>query len=233
VAIAFRNSSVLAPGTRTTSTINLPSGTIAGDEVRIYLTGGLAGGTAPTFTPPGDATLVASTTYVGSGPFTVRVSVYRYRADGSDPASFAFTHSSLDSDGGAVSYSGVDGTTPDDATATTNSVGSGSGLAAAESTTLTTVTADALLLPVRGSWDGNAITAPAGYTERIDQPVSWVGESVQASPGATGVVSIPHGNSNNNLPWGVIMQALRPDTTPPPSFTNLIVQPIQSGRAWR
>lgn len=219
MAIAFRSSTTLATGgARTTSTINMPAGVQAGDEVRIIVGVGATGASGLTITPPGTATLVTTVTY-GDGSYTVRNSTYRYRVVGSgDPASFAFTHSSATTDGGALAYSGVD-TTPDDATATTSNATGGT----PATTTLTTVTANAMLVAVRGSWDGTAITPPAGYTERIDQLVTWVGESVKAATGATGAVSIPSGNGSSS-PWSTIMMALRPSTGTTPIPPLLIMQ---------
>lgn len=208
--VAFLASTTLASGAgRTTSTLTIPTGASAGSaELRMIVNAGNSGATAPTITPPANVTLVASVTY-GDGTYTVRNSTYRYRCTGTDPASFAFTHGSATTNGGVLSYTGVDATA-DDVAASTNSAATGT---AAIATGVTTVTANTFLVAVRGSWDGVAITAPSGYTERIDLPVSWAGDSLRAATGATGNVTIPHGNGGNTSPWSAILMALRPAPT--------------------
>lgn len=192
----------------------MPAGLLVGDEVRIVINAGATGSTAPTITPPGVVSFVATVTW-GDGSYTVRHSVYRYRylASG-NPASFAFTHPNAASDGVAIAYSGVDATTPDDVTPTTTSI-SNTGPAGyvANLNGVTTVTPNALLLVVRGAWDGVAITPPAGYTERLDQPITWVGDSPKATPGATGTITVDDGNNSAGVtPASGIVMALRPAT---------------------
>lgn len=213
MAIAFRAQSAVTSATRTTTTIAMPSGVLAGDEVRIVVNAGQGGATAPTFTAPGTATLVATVTW-GDGSYTVRHSVYRYRVVGTgDPASFAFTHASATSDGGAFAYSGVDATTPDDATPVTTSIANtGPTSFNAILNGITTVTANTMLVVARGSWDGNAITPPAGWTERLDQAITWVGEQADPTAGATGTISVPSGSTVGVAPAAGIVMALRPSS---------------------
>lgn len=215
MAIALRAvGTPLATGTRTSSVIPMPAGLSAGDEVRIAIDAGIVGATAPTITPPGSATLVATTTW-GDGTYTVRNSVYRYRYVGSgDPASFTFTHASAVSDGVAIAYSGVDATTPDDATAVTTAIVNTNATGGnAVLNGITTVTANAMLVVVRGSWDGVAITPPGGWTERLDQEITWLGEQLDAAPGATGTISVPSGNIvGGTKPASGIVMALRPSS---------------------
>jgi hypothetical protein len=191
----------------------MPAGLSAGDEVTIAINVGNTGGTAPTITAPGTATLVLSTTW-GDGSYTVRSSIYRYKYVGSgDPSSFTFTHTSNVSDGRAIAHSGVDGTTPDDATAVaTTSSNTGPTGYNLTVTGITTANTNSLVLIWRWSWDGNAITPPGGWTERIDQVITWEGEQLFASAGATGNVTVPSGSSSGVAPAAAIVRALREAT---------------------
>lgn len=196
---------------RTSTVIPLPAGAAAGDEVRVVVNAGMNGATAPTISHAGAASLVATVTW-GDGTYTVRHSVYRYRMTGSgDPSSLTFTHASAVSDGVSCAWTGVDATTPDDAAAVTTAIANtGSAAGQAILNGITTVTADALLLVARGSWDGNAITPPSGWTEHLDQPITWIGSSPKPTTGATGTISIPAGNGPGVTPASGILMALRP-----------------------
>lgn len=208
MAIAYRSVASVASASRTTTTVNMPAGAAAGDEVRIFVGAGHGSSTAPVITPPGAVTLVTTVVYSNSDPWSVRISEYRYRVVGSgDPASFAFTTSTAFTEAVAVAFSGVDATTPDDATPTTTASSTGT---TATFTGLTVVTNGAALLGVRGSWDGTAITPPASWTETLDQPVTWLGHRIGMAPGATGDITISAGNGGGSNPWGTILSVLRP-----------------------
>lgn len=207
MAIAYRSQASLTNASRTTTTVNMPAGVQTGDVVLVFCATGNSSEVA--ITPPASLSSnpVANRSYSDtSPPWTVNMRIYRYTVVGSgDPASFAFTHSSASSEALAIAFSGVNTTTPIDATPTTNS---------GEATTatalgLTTVTDAAWLVVWRGSWDGNAITPPTGWTERLDQPVTWVAHREQTTAGATGDFSIPSGNSGA-YPYGTILIPLRP-----------------------
>lgn len=208
MAIAYRSVTSVTSATRTTTTVNMPAGATAGDEIRIFVGAGVGSSTATTITPPGSVTYVTTVTYGAPDPWTVRVSEYRYRVVGSgDPTSFAFTTPSASTEALAVAFSGVDATTPDDATSTTNP-GAAWGTTATF-TGLTVATTGAALVGARGSWDGTAITAPTGWTEVVDQPVTWLGYKLGLATGATGAITLPSGNGGT-FPWATIMSVLRP-----------------------
>lgn len=195
---------------RTTTVINMPAGVQAGDQVIVLVN---VGGSPwlplpPTITTaPASLTAVANVNWGKTAEWMINMRAYRYTVVGTgDPTSFSFIHQDGSSDGIAIAYSGVDTTTPLDVTATANS---GTG-ASATATGLTTTLAGVMLIAFRNSWDGNAITPPAGWTERLDQPISWVGEQIDASVGASGNFTIPSGNTDGISPWGAILIALRP-----------------------
>lgn len=207
MAIAYRSQASLPNATRTTTQVNMPAGVQAGDVVLVFCATGASAEVA--ITPPASlsGTPVANRSYSDtSPPWTVNMRIYRYTVLGSgNPTSFAFTHASAASEALAIAFSGVDTTNPIDATPTTNS-----GLSTTATLLgLTTTIPAAWLVAWRGSWDGNAITPPAGWTERLDQPVTWVAHQEWAAAGPTGDFSIPSGNGGA-YPYGAILIPLRP-----------------------
>lgn len=217
--IAFRAAATpVTNATRTTTTVNMPAGVQAGDVVLIWVSCG--GSTSVTPTAPGTVTAVtANFAYSDNSPaWTVNTRVWRYTVVGSgDPASFAFTHSSIASEAFAIAFSGVDNTTPIDVTPTTNGANN-AGSTTATALGVTTTVAGVELVVYRGSWDGNAITPPSGFTERLDQPVTWVGTQNMAAAGATGNFVIPTGNGGSS-PWACVLVPLRPAGASIPSGT--------------
>lgn len=207
MAIAYRSQASLPNQTRTTTTVNMPAGVQAGDTVLVFCATGNSSEVA--ITPPASLSSnpVTNRSYSdASPPWTVNMRIYRYAVVGSgDPASFAFTHASAGSEALAIAFSGVDATTPIDVTPTTNSGMATTAIALG----LTTTVNAAWLVVWRGSWDGNPITPPAGWTERLDQPVTWVAHREWATAGATGDFSIPAGNGGA-YPYGTILIPLRP-----------------------
>jgi hypothetical protein len=132
-------------------------------------------------------------------------------------SSWTFTHAARDTQARVQSWTGVDNTTPSDVTGSSAFANQGGGTAGTVATapTITIATANAQGIIGRGSWDGNAITAPAGWTERYDVPVLWVGDRSWTSTGATGSVAVNSGNTATGVPanehaWGIVMGALRP-----------------------
>lgn len=219
MAIAYRSQASLTNGSRTTTTVSMPAGVQAGDVVLVFCSTGNSASVA--ITPPASlsANPVVNLSYSDTNPpWTVNMRVWRYAVVGTgDPASFAFTHSSASSEACAIAFSGVDASTPLDATPATNAA-SGT---TSTMTGLTTVTADAMLVGYRGSWDGNAITPPAGWTERLDQPVTWIATRPAASPGSTGNFSVPAGNGGS-YPYGTMLVALRPASDGPAPISGAL-----------
>jgi hypothetical protein len=229
MTVAFRSSSSLSSGaSRTASTVPMPAGVVAGDTVLVCVGVGLAGLTAPTVTPPtslsGSLVKEVDAIFDGVGTeydWSVRWAVYTYRVPSSGvEASFTFSHASASTDGFALAYSGV-AVSPLDVAAS-GVAGSGDG-GSAVATGVLTATAGTQLVAIRGSWDGNAITPPSGWTERIDQPTTWAGDKIQSTSGATGDVTIASGNGSHGFqtPWAAILVALRSaDAIPPLSAAN-------------
>lgn len=231
MAITLRASTTLAYGTRTNTTVARPTGTTTGDVIVVSLAVGGNGAPAPT-APAGWAPIASDVLYTDGG-WNVHLSMWLKVYDGA--ASWTWTHSSSSTQAFVSAYSGVDNTTPIDVAATTAFSNTLAGPASATAASLTTVTAGALGIIARGSWDGAAITAPTGWTERSDTPVLWVADRTFTTAGATGSVSVPAGNTGGANYWGVIMGALRPAgvATPPgagSASTSLSITAAASGR---
>jgi len=205
VAIAKGATSTVTSASRTNTTVNAPSGWTTGDVLVVALLVG--GSSSTTITGPAGWTKMGSTSYTATDPWWVDVSLWLLPYDGG--SSWTWTHASRTSQAFAIRFTGVDTTTPQDVTATTGTSGSGNVPGGAVAPGYTIATAGAQGIIARGSWDGNAISPPAGWTEDHDTPVLWVGDRNWASAGATGNVTVADGNSGLSK-WGIVMGALRP-----------------------
>ena len=233
MTIEPRSFSATVYGTRDTTVVPAPAGATTGDVIiAIVAVGGPAASTV--VAPPG-WTLVKDAVYANSDPWSVDLAVYVKPYDGA--ASWSWTHESNDSQAFATAWTGVDTATPIDVAASSAVWEAISTNATAPS--ITTVTDGCRLVVARGSWDGNPITPPTGWTERHDQPVIWVGDQAQATAGATGSVVVPAGNGGGTGRWGIILLALRPGDTSPSSgsvtaattgLTARAIPPVAAGR---
>jgi len=194
--------------TRTNTSVSAPAGVQNGDVIEFDFTFG--GSTSITVTAPGNVDLMGSTVYSASDPWFVIVAKYLTVYNSStNPGPWTWTHASRSSQAFAKCWVGVDNTTPQDAAAQTDTSAAGNRPGGAVAPSITTVTPGALVTIVRGSWDGNPISPPAGVTEDYDAQVMWVGHKTQASAGATGTITVADGNSGVSR-WGIVMGALRP-----------------------
>lgn len=215
MAITPRASSTLALATRTNSTVTRPTGTTTGDYLVAALDAG--GSTAATITGPSGWTQLGTVTYSDTDPWFVVLQLWGRFDDGA--ASWTWTHASRSSQAYVTAYIGVDPTTPIDVAATTAAVNNSGAGSTIDAPSQTIVTAGAHGIIARGSWDGNAITPPSGWTERLDTPVLWVGDRDWSAAGATGAVTVAAGNSSTSS-RGVVMAALRPAGASIPSATG-------------
>lgn len=213
MAISLRSTTTVTSATRTNTTVTAPAGAVSGSDVILVFID-VGNSTARTVTPPSGWTTVGPASYSNSDPWAVNLYLFARVHDGA--ASWTFNHSSGVSDAYCEAWSGVDTTTPLDATSATNAVtGNSTSNNTATLNSVTIATTGAQEIAVRGSWDGVGITPPAGWTERLDQFGLWVGDKAAASTGATGTTSLGSGNSGSYPggaygPWGTIHAALRP-----------------------
>lgn len=195
---------------RSNTSVTKPTGTVDDDLVVLVLINGRNGSYGPAPTAPSGFTLLPSMpVQVNEGGFYLQGWVY-YKVASGEGASWAFTHSTITTQAFALTYRGVDTTTPIDVTGTSNITTSAG--AVRNWTGITTVTADAMLVVLGWDWadTSNNLTPPTGFTERLEvNPLVYAAEKVQASPGATGNFSHTS-NSGGGLPRVGYLMALRP-----------------------
>ena len=215
-AIALRAVSFGSNNASTTSIVlNRPSGTLAGDVMLASLD---VRGTS-TVTAPAGWTLVRTDTFTSS----LRMHVYWRLATGSDPATWTWTFSGSRLAVGVIhAYSGVNTTTPIDA--------SGGQAAASSSTTatapsITTTVANTMLVSFFANMSNSTWTPPAGFVERADligtsssQTTSMMSADVlRPAVGATGTAVATATMSSGNAAQLI---ALRPAAGGPPPANN-------------
>lgn len=186
----------------TAATCNKPTGVASGDvlvaAVFIY-----ENPTAGVTTPPSGWTLIsAANAAVGN----VYQRIYLKVAGGSEPSSYTWTINNDDVCAiGIGAWTGVDGTTPQDATATANS-GTGANRAA---TGLTTATDGAVIAMLSSGWTSAISAQPSGMTSRIVwNTVCNVSDQTIATAGATGTKTATSAADANG--WTTALVALRP-----------------------
>lgn len=192
---------------RTSVTVAKPTGAVVGDL--IYATVWLFNdaSSAPSFTSPSGWT-VSQVTFSAPDPWANRLVVMTKPYAGE--ASWTFSHGTGWSGAHAIAFTGVDLTTPLDAATVSNTKSNyGGSFPAATVTGPTTVTDGAWLVSSRQGWDGLETSPSSGWTERWDDG-DRIDTQVRPTAGPTGTLSIPHGNSSNGNPWGLIVVALRP-----------------------
>lgn len=219
MAIAYRSAGVLSYGSRANSTINKPSGTADGDLLiaQFVLE---RDGSAHSATPPAGWTLLDDFTFDAFSAY-YRTYLYWKIAGGSEPSSYTWTHTTGLSSGLLVAYSGVNASTPFDvAYSRADKILDGPGDATAIAPSITTVTADTMLLTLRTSWDGNTVSPTSGWSERVDSTVVYAQDRTQAVAGATGTVSLASGNASARVPWVIWQIALRPAGDDPEHKTS-------------
>jgi hypothetical protein len=189
MAAAFGALASLIYGTRVNSTCSKPTVAV-GNTMVAYLVHG--GASIPTITaiPPGwtEYTTTTFTTVTVSG-FSLKLRVWWRAVDGSEGASFQWSHASASTTLAIVNYTGVNTTSP------IGNVSQNSGTAGASpgTTTYTTVTpgAGACLTTVGFDWAdlANNLVVPSGtptLTERYDSTVMYIATADNVAATATG-----------------------------------------------
>jgi hypothetical protein len=213
-AIAYRAASPANNGAGATSlTISKPAIVAANDLM-------LAGITfyGATITPPADWTLVRRNDIGTSGG----QAVYWKVAGSSEPASYSFSFGVTPqrASGGIVAYSGVNNSSPIDASSGQVSGGPGTSIAAPS---VTTTAAGHMVVGFFGSSAVTTITPPFGMTERFDTASTGTTTEaamvVQPAAGATGTKTATAAGSGY---WLGQLVALRLDSTAPAAPTQTI-----------
>jgi Bacterial Ig domain len=202
--ISFVAVASAANATATTLTIAAPAGVTPGHVLlaAVHVRG------QPAITPPSGWVLVRQE----QNGSNMRAAVYYKVATGSEPGSYTWTFaSSQAAAGGITAWSGVSTTTPIDAHG--GQVNASSNTITAPS--ITTTTANTMLVGFFGIGPATMLTPPAGMTERWDvastqgsfKATSGAASALQAAAGATGTRSATSGATSTNI--GQLV-ALRP-----------------------
>jgi PKD repeat protein/methionine-rich copper-binding protein CopC len=216
-SITFKGATSAANTTTTTLDIARPAGTIAGD----VLVGLVSIRTSPVITPPAGWSLVIDT----QNGSTIRQAAYVHTVGASEPSTYTWTFSSaMSATGGILAYSGVDPITPIDSVA---------GLATASSATvtapsITTKTANTVLIGYFGTARTTTLSESASMTERFDVTVastvtikisSAAADESRPVPGPTGTRTATTGGSSGNIGQSI---ALRQQGAPPGADFDLV-----------
>jgi Bacterial Ig domain len=202
--ISFVGVSSAANPTATTLTVAAPAGVSAGNVLlaAVHVRG------QPAITPPAGWVLVRQE----QNGSNMRAAVYYKVATGSEPGSYTWTFaSSQAAAGGITAWSGVSTTTPIDAHG--GQVNASSNTITAPS--ITTTTANTMLVGFFGIGPATSLTPPAGMTERWDvastqgsfKATSGAASALQAAAGPTGTRAATSGATSTNI--GQLV-ALRP-----------------------
>lgn len=224
MAIAFGAAGTLLNVTTATTTFSVayPAGITAGQLLVLFIS---SNGGAPSATPPTGWTEVFREASTVTNP---RGALYIKVATGSESGTLAVTMTSTTGCARMFRYTGVDTTTPQDATRTIVE-NSGTTVAHVILPSITTVTAGAMLVFV-GSWNSGSRTAtpPAGATERSDfiadggtAKAGSINDEIVASAGATGTRTITSSSATGIANWGAMM-ALRPAVTSTPGNVTAV-----------
>jgi hypothetical protein len=187
MAVAFRAAGTFVEATGSNPAITYPAG-VATDDMLVMQFALNPGGTATT--PSGWTKLFGPTNTSGGGnPCYLFYKI----AGGSEPSTVTVTVSATQAAGIMAAYTGVDGTTPIDVSATATL--STSGGTTATTPSVTTTVANDMLLRIYWGWGGTSVTPPGSDTERYDS--RFVGQdipmecatSTQVATGASGTTT--------------------------------------------
>lgn len=188
MAVAFRASSTSSTGNNgsTTRTLTLGSGITAGDIILLncYIEAN-GGGAPPTITTPSGYNLLVRSVNANPSPDFAQHIFWKIAtgADASSAVALAWGGTNVFNSHCAAAFSGVDQTTPIDASNT--NVGTATSL----TVTFPSVTPDVsntVYVALGNYWDSRTWTAGAGLTEHVDFNNTWIGSG--AGP-ASGVAS--------------------------------------------
>lgn len=224
MSIGFRNSSqadISAPGT--TVTISKPSGTASTDIlILIFACGRTAGGASGTYTSPSGWSAI-STHFNQTGGGGTSVDLAGFWSLGSN-ANLGFTKSGTVDFGGwiCLAFTGVDNTTPIDATGTTNN---NTGASSLTTNAVTIATSDAWhCIGFTDANDGAFSATNFTNTENnhVNQAAGCLNRRTGLSIGTTGTVSVTSSASSTNQILLAMPFALRPADSYPVQFVKNI-----------
>jgi hypothetical protein len=198
-------------GPGATVTITKPTGTASTDILIICLGEGWASGSAMTVTAPSGWTSVGNLT-AGSNPRNIRCACF-WSLGSNTNLGFTVTNGSTNTLGWVcVGFTGVDNTTPIDATGTTNSSTAASSLT---TNAVTVVTDQAWHVIAAGDWLGKIPFTATSFTEKnnagVNESAMILYNTTPKGTGSTGTVVIndSDGTATSQVIAGIPF-ALRP-----------------------
>lgn len=202
-------------GSRTNTTITAPTGIANGDVlVAVLFVGHASALPLLTVTPPAGFTEVTNSPSgtADSDPYEISIRVYRKAASG-ESGNYTFTHAAAETQGFMYRLTGVDTSTPIDATPVAAAYATNGG----QTTTYgsaTTVTDGCFLIFAEAVWDGPGSGTVSGTTPSIavrrSGTVNWIGDGTQTTAGATGSRTRTNGNGSISSRWASIVVPVRP-----------------------
>lgn len=203
-------------GSHVNSVIVAPTGISNGDLLVAVLHVGDSTVVPPlAVTPPAGWTEVTNSPVAASkpDPYTIALHVY-YKVASSESGNYTFTHTVADTEGYMYRLTGVDTTTPIEATPVTQIANGTSNGKTTGYGTLTTITNGAFLIYAESDWDTTGSAAVSGTTPTIlvrrNGSIDWIGDGTLATAGATGARTRTNGNTLVSLPWVSIVVPIRP-----------------------
>lgn len=203
----FRAVSNTTYASRSSTTVDKPTGTVDGDIMVASFFGGAVGGLGDIIvTAPAGWTQLGVTQGVSSADNTThgKMLVLWKRAS-SEAANYTFTHGAISSQAVIASYSGsVASGNPIEAFSQNYATGTTTGTATA---TAITLNPNNKLIYASHNWDNSGtLTVPTGMTERFDGQL-YVADEDRVSPGTSGNRTQTLASSG---PWQAFLIALKP-----------------------
>jgi len=224
MAVAYRSGAQTNFSSSTTLTLTEPAGAAENDILiaAVYH----EAGAGVTITPTASWNLIHRIDQASGGPITC--SVYWFRRAGTAP-SYVFTMSSSTIvAGGVVAYSGAITTgDPQDVTASTNS---STGSVTITCNTITTSTANSMIIGVASSFDFVAMSSASFANERLDADADkatvFYDDGLLVTPGATGNKTITR--SSGTTAWTGSLIALKPPAVggSTPSISTMLMMGV-------
>jgi hypothetical protein len=197
MAIALRSQSSLGYATRANSTVPKPATVVASDIVLMQFFAGLLGSSPPTPTlvPSGFTAFGTATEVIDTSGFRGQERIYWKRATASEPATYDFLHTTMNTEVAVFSLSGCLSSGTPIGPNTTNNSGDNGVNQLSTGLSITTTAAGSWLMYLGHNWSASAGAVPPGMTQLFNT-LQFGAYELRATAGATGDrVQNPNGNS--------------------------------------
>jgi hypothetical protein len=205
-SVEFRSIANTTYTSRSSTIVNKPAGTVAGDILIAIIAGVASGSGLVAITPPADWTQIGTATERGpySG-FYARFYAFWKRAGSSEPTDYTFAQSNTHNTQGVISAYSGGAAAGDPIDAFSSNSGTGS---ATTATGISTTTPGGMLIFAAHDWQASGtLTPPAGMMERLDSLIYLADQTVSA--GATGNRTMTNGNVGGSDPWAAALIGIK------------------------